>query len=58
MTDPVWDVVFGVHGFRAILLAHKLKVFPLLANRPHLFEKRMDELARQFVETHDELVKA
>lgn len=45
MTDPVWDVVFGVHGFRAILLAHKLKVFPLLANRPHLFEKRMAELA-------------
>jgi Dimerisation domain len=30
----VWDVVFGVYGFPAILLAHKLKLFPLLANRP------------------------
>src|SRR5437870_12816424 len=30
----VWDVVFGVYGFLAILLAHKLKLFPLLANRP------------------------
>jgi hypothetical protein len=29
----VWDVVFGVYGFPAILLAHKLKLFPLLANR-------------------------
>jgi hypothetical protein len=27
----VWDVVFGVYGFPAILLAHKLKLFPLLA---------------------------
>lgn len=30
----VWDVVFGVYGFPAILLAHKLKLFPLIANRP------------------------
>jgi O-methyltransferase domain/Dimerisation domain len=30
----VWDVVFGVYGFPAVLLAHKLKLFPLLANRP------------------------
>ena len=30
----VWDVVFGVYGFPAILLAHKLKLFPLLADRP------------------------
>jgi hypothetical protein len=29
----VWDVVFGVYGFPAVLLAHKLKLFPLLANR-------------------------
>jgi hypothetical protein len=32
----VWDVVFGVYGFPAVLLAHKLKLFPLLANRPSL----------------------
>jgi hypothetical protein len=30
----VWDVVFGVYGFPAILLAHKLKLFPLLADQP------------------------
>src|SRR5262245_44736783 len=30
----VWDVVFGVYGFPAIPLAHKLKLFPLLAVRP------------------------
>ncbi|MGH8071901.1 MAG: methyltransferase [Candidatus Entotheonellia bacterium] len=31
---PVWDVVFGVYGYPAILLAHKLKLFPLLADQP------------------------
>src|SRR2546427_7907073 len=30
----VWDVVFGVYGFPAILLAHNLNLFPLLADRP------------------------
>src|SRR5262249_10895139 len=30
----VWDIVFGVYGFATILLAHKLKLFSLLANRP------------------------
>src|SRR5262249_17025686 len=30
----VWDVVFGVYGYPAILLAHKLKLFPLLADQP------------------------
>ena len=30
----VWDVVFGVYGFPTIVLAHNLKLFPLLANRP------------------------
>src|SRR5215471_9757206 len=30
----VWDVVFGVYGFPAVLLAHKLKLFSLLAIRP------------------------
>jgi hypothetical protein len=32
---PLWDVVFGVYGYPAILLAHKLKVFPLLAESSH-----------------------
>src|SRR5262245_61695938 len=31
---PLWDVVFGVYGYPAILLAHKLKLFPLLADQP------------------------
>ena len=30
---PVWDVVFAVYGYPALLLAHRLKIFPLLAER-------------------------
>jgi hypothetical protein len=33
---PVWDVVFGVYGFPAILLAHKLK----LGSSPYRVGKR------------------
>lgn len=29
----LWDVVFGVHGYPAVLLAHKLGVFALLEDR-------------------------
>ncbi len=28
---PVWDVVFAIYGYPALLLAHRLKIFPLLA---------------------------
>jgi hypothetical protein len=28
---PLWDVVLGVYGYPAVLLAHRLKLFPLLA---------------------------
>ena len=31
---PLWDVVLGVYGYPALLLAHKLKIFPLLADGP------------------------
>lgn len=31
---PVWDVVFAVYGYPALLLAHRLKVFPFLADGP------------------------
>lgn len=31
---PLWDVVLGCYGYPALLLAHKLKVFPLLADGP------------------------
>ena len=31
---PVWDVVFAVYGYPALLLAHRLKIFALLADNP------------------------
>lgn len=31
---PLWDVVLGVYGYPALLLAHKLKIFPLLVHEP------------------------
>jgi len=31
---PLWDVVFAVYGYPALLLAHRLKIFPLLADGP------------------------
>lgn len=31
---PLWDVVFGLYGYPAVLLAHRLKLFPLLAEKP------------------------
>lgn len=36
---PVWDVVFAVYGYPALLLAHRLKVFPLLADNPRTLEE-------------------
>jgi SAM-dependent methyltransferase len=32
---PLWDVVLGLYGYPAVLLAHRLKLFPLLAEKPH-----------------------
>ena len=29
------DVVLGLYGYPAVLLAHRLKLFPLLAEKPH-----------------------
>lgn len=31
---PLWDVVFAIYGYPALLLAHRLRVFPLLAENP------------------------
>jgi hypothetical protein len=31
---PLWDVVLGLYGYPAVLLAHRLKLFPLLAEQP------------------------
>ena len=36
---PLWDIVLGVYGYPALLLAHKLKIFPLLADGPLLPEQ-------------------
>jgi hypothetical protein len=30
---PLWDVVLGLYGYPAVLLAHRLKLFPLLAEK-------------------------
>jgi len=35
---PVWDVIFAVYGYPALLLAHRLKVFALLAAGPRTME--------------------
>lgn len=32
---PLWDVVFAIYGYPALLLAHRLKIFPLLAENSH-----------------------
>lgn len=31
---PLWDIVFGIWGYPAVLVAYDLKLFPLLAERP------------------------
>ena len=31
---PLWDVILGLYGYPAVLLAHRLKLFPLLAEQP------------------------
>jgi O-methyltransferase domain/Dimerisation domain len=40
----LWDVVFGVYGYPAVLLAHKLKLFPLLAEKPRTLSEICDVL--------------
>ncbi len=45
MDDRVmWDVIFGVSGYPAVLLAHKLKIFPLLADKPHALSEICEAL--------------
>ena len=41
---PVWDVIFAVYGYPALLLAHRLKVFPLLAEGPRSLADICDAL--------------
>src|SRR5574341_1820707 len=30
----LWDIMMGIYGYHAVLLAHDLKLFPLLAKKP------------------------
>jgi O-methyltransferase domain/Dimerisation domain len=41
---PLWDVVFGVYGYPAPFIAHRLGLFPLLAERPRTFAEVCEEL--------------
>ncbi len=36
---PLWDVMFGIWGYPAILVAHELKFFELLAEKPLTLEE-------------------
>lgn len=36
---PLWDVMFAVYGYPALLIAHRLKVFSLLETRPHTLQE-------------------
>lgn len=31
---PIWDVCFAIYGYPAVFIAHHLKLFPLLAEKP------------------------
>lgn len=37
--QQVWDVIIGLHAFPTVLVAHELKLFPLLAEKPHTLEE-------------------
>jgi O-methyltransferase/methyltransferase family protein len=41
---PLWDVIMGIYGYQAVLLAHDLKLFPLLAKKPCTIAEICDEL--------------
>jgi predicted O-methyltransferase YrrM len=40
----VWDVIMGVYGHQAVLLAHDLKLFPILAEGPRTLQEVADAL--------------
>jgi hypothetical protein len=41
---PVWDVIFAIYGYPALLLAHRLKVFSLLAEGARTLPEICDAL--------------
>src|SRR5215216_3385057 len=38
------DIVFGISGYPAVLVAHELKLYPLLAERPRTIPEICDAL--------------
>lgn len=42
---PLWDVVYGVYGYPALLIAHRLKLFPLLAEKTRTLSEVCDALS-------------
>jgi hypothetical protein len=41
---PLWDIIMGIYGYQAVLLAHDLKLFPLLAKKPLTITEICDAL--------------
>lgn len=41
---PLWDVIFAIYGYPALLLAHKLRIFPLLAENARTLPEICDAL--------------
>ena len=42
--QPLHDVIFGLWGYPAVLVAHDLKVFPLLAEAPRTLQEVCEAL--------------
>ncbi len=41
---PLWDIIMGIYGHQAVLLAHDLKLFTLLAKKPLTVAEICDSL--------------
>jgi hypothetical protein len=50
---PLWDVMLGIWGYPAVLVAHELKFFELLAEKPITLEEvcKARQLSRRPAET-------
>ncbi len=40
----LWDIVMGIYGYQAVLLAHELGLFPLLAKKPMMLTEISEAL--------------
>ena len=41
---PIWDILSGIFAYPAVLVSHELKLFPLLAEKPHSLAEVCDAL--------------